>query len=106
PRPEVHVRRRSLGEIASLVERAEQLLRGAAELRQPDAIEPLRRVAERRRWAIAGARDRHRRNAAAHERGLLVEAEGEREVEQLAKRARPRGPRPGLVGDPECGGLD
>ena len=45
-------------------------------------------------------RDRQRGNAAPDERRLLVEAVGEREVEQLARGARSQRCSPGLFGDP------
>ena len=59
--------------------------------------EPLGCVAERRRRAVAGGRQRDRRDPAPDERRLLVEAEREAEVGQLAERARPAGAGAGLL---------
>ena len=63
PRAEVDVRRRSLGEFHALVERTEQVFGGPAELAEPVGVEPGSRVLGRDRAAVAGARDRDRRDS-------------------------------------------
>ena len=70
------------------------------------AIEPLRRVAERGRRAVSRCRHRHRGEATADKRRLLVEAEREGEVGELSERARPSRPGAGLLGDSRGRGLD
>ena len=105
-RAKVDVRRGALRQVEPLVERAEELLRRAAELGETDPVEVLRRVAEGGRRPVARARERDRRDAAVDERRLLVEAEREREVDELAERARPARTRTGLLEDAQRRGLD
>ena len=82
------VARRALRQLEALVERADQLLRRAPELRRAGRVESRRAVGERRRRTVAGGRQRHRRNTARDERPLLVEREREAEVDELAEEAR------------------
>ena len=89
PAAEKDVAVRAAGELEPFVERAEQRLRGAADVRHLLPVQALRRVPERRRWAVTAGRDRDRRNPAADERRLLVEAEREAQIGQLSERARP-----------------
>ena len=103
PIAEPDVARRALGELEPRVERAEQVLRGAAddaELAQP---QQLRLVGECLGRTAAGGRDRDRRDPVADERRLLVEAEREGEVDQLRKAARSAGDRARLLLEPGGG---
>ena len=93
-------------ELEPFVERAEQRLRGAADVRHLLPVQALRSVPEGRRWAVTAGRDRDRRNPAADERRLLVEAEREAQIGQLSERARPARGRPALLGDPRGRALD
>ena len=91
------------------VERADQRLRGPAELPDPRRLEQGPQVRLGVEPAGAGVsplrRERHRGHAAADERRLLVEAE--REARGRAAGASALGAaaaRPGLLGDPRGGG--
>ena len=91
PAAEVDVARRPGRERDALLERVEHVLRGAADLAERGSrLQALRRVADARSCGpVAGGRDRDRRDAAGDERRLLVEAEREAEIDELAERARP-----------------
>src|SRR5205085_6250292 len=71
PLAEVDVARRALRELEALVERAQELLRGAADLRESVGVEALRRVSEGRRRPVRSGRQRHGRKPARDERRLL-----------------------------------
>src|SRR4029077_11331718 len=82
-------------EFEALVERADELLGGAAEPGQPGGVERGGAVGERGGGPFACGRQRDGRNAARDERPLLVKGEREAEVDQLlhgpgASRLRPR----------------
>ena len=76
-------------ELEPLVERAEQLLRRAADLAEPGGAQRARCVAYAARRPVAAGRQRDGGDALGQERRLLVEAERKGEVEQLAESARP-----------------
>ncbi len=97
---QVDVARGALRELHLCVQRAEEGLRRAPDLAQALAVEPIRRVTERRRRSRARRGDRQRRSAAADERRVLVEAEGERKVDQLSERGDSPGLAPALLQDP------
>ena len=92
PRAEPDVRGRPLRQLEALVERCEELLRGAADLAEPCSA--LRRLDEARcvtylaRRTVAGRGDRQRRDAVPEQRRLLVRAEREGEIEELSQGTR------------------
>ncbi len=100
---EVDVARRSLGELEAGVERSDQVLRRAAELRERLHVE--RVVVSGRRESLGRpfrqCRQGQGRNAARHERALLVEREREPEIEQLADGRVPGGFRARLLENAE-----
>ena len=100
PGAEVDVRRRALRQLEPLVERAEQALRGAAELGVAAAVQPVGRVARDRGRPLRQRRDRDGGDAAPDERRLLVEAEREAEIDELREAERPRRPAAALLRDP------
>ena len=104
-RVEVEVGRRVPRERDSLVERAEQRLRSSTDLPDARVVQAFERVGLRSGWARAGGGEAERRNACADERRLLVEAEREGEVDQLAGRARAPRLRSGPLEDPRSRGL-
>ena len=73
-----------------LVERADEVLGGAAHRVEPALDEQRAPIRERVRGTLAGGRQRDGGDAARDERPLLVEREGEGEVEELRAEARPR----------------
>ena len=96
--PEVDVGLGAARDLGGLVERAEERLRGEAELAEPLAAQGRERVALGRPRPAGARRDRDRRDAAGDERRLLVEAEREGEVDELRER------RPGASARrPDCG---
>ncbi len=106
PLSEIDVARRPRGQRDALLHRVERVLHGAPDLLEPAHVEISDRVAGSARRAIGRRRDRHRRNAARDERRLLVEAERESEVDQLAQRTGPTGLHTGLLRQHRPGGLD
>ena len=103
---EVDVARRALGERDALLHRVESVLRRAADLLQPPYVQRSRGVAGPARRPVAPGRDRHRRDAARDERRLLVEAEREAEIDELAQRSRPARLGAGLLNQHGACGLD
>ena len=91
--------RRAARQVEALVERADERLRAAAELRHACGVETCRAVGEGIRRPLASRRHRDRGYPACHERPLLVQREREAEVDQLAQHAGPAGRRPSLLGD-------
>src|SRR5207245_8732753 len=89
-RADVDVARRSLCELASLVERPDRVLCGAADLAEAAGAQPAERVGHRIRGPVAGRRDRDGRDSLREERCLLVERERKAEVDELVERTRPR----------------
>ena len=106
PGSEVDVGLRAARDLGGLVERAEERLRGKAELAEPVAAQGRERVALGRRRPAGARRDRDRRDPARDERGLLVEAEREGEVEELREGARVRRRNAGLCSDGGVGSGD
>ncbi len=105
PLAEIHVAPRGADE-ARVVQRRDERLGGAADVGEAFPVHRSRCVPEGRGRAVAGRRQRERGDAVADERALLVEAEGETEVGELAECAGPPGARARLLGDPGGGGLD
>ncbi len=99
PLAQVDVARRPLREVEPLVERAEQLLRRAADHRQARAVQAVRRVAEGRRRHVPRGRDRHRRDPAREHRALLVEGVRESKGEELLPGGRAHGREARLLRD-------
>src|SRR5262249_57830354 len=72
----------------ALLEGVDGVLGGAADLAEAGRAEVGRVVARARARPLPGRRHRHRGDTPGDERRLLVEAEGEAEVDQLPERAR------------------
>src|SRR5207247_9909695 len=70
-----------------LLHRIQGVLGRSADLQEPPAVEAPRVVAEPAARPVGRGRDRQRRDAAGDERGVLVAAVREAEVDQLANRA-------------------
>ncbi len=99
PRAEVEVAGRALGELEALVERAEQVLRGAADLVEPVHAQPLRDVADGIRRIVLRGGEGERADSVREERRLLVERVREAEVGELLQDRIPRGAAADLRGD-------
>jgi hypothetical protein len=79
---------------------------GAPHPSEPAPVKALDTVAEGRRRAGSGRRQRQRWHAVADERGLLVKAERKREVDQLRRGGRMLRLGSGLLENSERGGAD
>ncbi len=103
-RPEVEVGRAAAGHLETLVDRADQGLRGRAQLRvarvREQPLQPRLAVELSGLGRVALGRDRERGDTSPDERRLLVEAVREGEVEQLTRCARPKRQPAGLLRDP------
>jgi hypothetical protein len=100
-RAEVDVAGRALSELDLLVEGAEERLRRASHRSELPPVEAIDAVSEGRRRPRPGRRQREGRHAVSDERGLLVEAEWEGEVDQLRGGGGMLGLGAGLLEDPE-----
>ena len=89
PLAEEDVACRALRERDSLLHPVDGVLRRQADRAEMRDVEP-RSAPLLDRGSRAAGRRRHRRDAAAHERGLLVGVEGEAEAHELLEPARPR----------------
>src|SRR5581483_12510735 len=90
PLAEVEVAGGPLREGDALLHRGDRVLRRSSDLAEARHVETLARGSLAARRPISGGGDRHRGDAAADERRLLVGAEREAEVDQLPQPARPR----------------
>ena len=87
PVTEVEVAGRRRPGLDALVEREQELLRGAAQLSEPLAVQRLARVERRVAALLGGRRQRHGGDAARDERRLLGERVRERERAELLDHA-------------------
>ena len=89
PLPEEDVARRALRERDPLLHRVDRVLRSEADDGEMRDVEPVCAPGRRVGRPRPGCRDGHRRDAAAHERRLLVRVEREAERHELLQAARP-----------------
>ena len=99
---EVDVARRPGRERDPLLERVDDVLGRPADLPQACGVQRVRLLP----GPVGAGRDRHRRDAACDERRLLVRAEREPEVDELAEGARPSRLHVGLRRQLRADGLD
>jgi hypothetical protein len=106
PLPRPDVRLGPARDVGRLVERAQERLGGSPELVHPLLVEGHERVALGIRGAGARGAQRDSRGAPADERGLAIEAERKREVDQLGESVGTLRRRLALRLDARLGGGD